>query len=57
MWVQRKISIKNLIKNISKLTNLKLSVIIDKNRIRPAMSEVTRLKCDNSKIKKIVIGK
>ena len=52
MGAEKEISIKNLIKNISKLTNLKLSVIIDKNRIRPAMSEVTRLKCDNSKIKK-----
>ncbi len=49
---EEEISIKNLIKKISRLTNLKLSIIIEKKRIRPVKSEVTRLKCDNSKIKK-----
>tara|TARA_B100000767_G_C19755003_1_gene532561 strand:+ start:1520 stop:2503 length:984 start_codon:yes stop_codon:yes gene_type:complete len=49
---EEEISIKNLIQKISKLTNLKLSSIVDKRRIRPIKSEVTRLKCDNSKIKK-----
>lgn len=38
---------------ISKLVGIKKKVIADKNRIRPAKSEVWELICDNSKIKKM----
>ena len=48
---EREISISDLIKKISKITKLKLSITVDKKRIRPLKSEVTRLKCNNSKLK------
>ena len=48
----KEISIKNLINKISKILNKKYKIIIDNERIRPRLSEVTRLKCDNHKIKK-----
>ncbi len=49
---ETEISVKDLIKKISHLTKLKLKIVIEKKRIRPTKSEVTRLKCDNSKLKK-----
>tara|TARA_B100000035_G_C21027042_1_gene566691 strand:+ start:1641 stop:2615 length:975 start_codon:yes stop_codon:yes gene_type:complete len=48
----KEISIKNLINKISKIFNKKYKIIVDNERIRPRLSEVTRLKCDNRKIKK-----
>lgn len=47
------ISIEDLFHKISHLMNKKATLEIDKNRIRPANSEVKRLLCDNSKIKKL----
>ena len=38
---------------ISNLVGIKKEIILDKNRIRPAKSEVWKLICDSSKIKKI----
>jgi len=48
----KEIKIKNLISKVSKILNKKFKIIVDKKRIRPRLSEVTRLKCDNRKIKK-----
>jgi len=45
------ISIKNLIIKISKILKIKLTPLIEKKRIRPKKSEVSRLKCDNKKLK------
>ena len=45
------ISIKNLIIKISKILKIKLTSLIEKKRIRPKKSEVSRLKCDNKKLK------
>ena len=47
------ISIKNLISKISKILKIKLKTSVEKKRIRPKKSEVSRLKCDNKKLKKI----
>ena len=38
---------------ISKLLGIKKKVILDKNRLRPAKSEVWELICDNTKLKKM----
>jgi nucleoside-diphosphate-sugar epimerase len=46
------ISIKDLVEKISKLINKKITIKTDEKRIRPEKSEVNRLVCDNSKIKK-----
>ena len=46
------ISINQIIKKTSKIFNKKYNIIIDKKRIRPYKSEVYRLRCNNSKIKK-----
>jgi len=51
--VDSEISIKNLIKKISKILGKKLVPIVENKRIRPKKSEVFRLKCNNSKIKKL----
>ncbi|OUU25790.1 MAG: NAD-dependent dehydratase [Candidatus Endolissoclinum sp. TMED37] len=51
--VNSEISIKNLILKISKILNKKLITIVEKKRVRPKKSEVFRLKCDCSKLKKI----
>ena len=48
----RELSIGELVKLISTLTNTKISVYRDKTRVRPAQSEVERLRCDNKKITK-----
>ena len=50
--MNEEISIKNLIKKISKITGKTIKIITDQKRIRPEKSEVSRLVCDNSKIKK-----
>ena len=44
----KEIKIKDIARLIIKKVNPKLKVIIDKKRIRPKLSEVNRLKCDNS---------
>ena len=46
------ISIKHLIKKISEIMNKKVQIVTDETRLRPEKSEVNRLICDNSKIKK-----
>ena len=46
------ISIKDLVEKISKIINKKITIKTDENRVRPEKSEVNRLVCDNSKIKK-----
>jgi len=48
----KEISIKKLIYKISKRLKKKINIVVDKKRIRPSLSEVKRLKCDNKKIKK-----
>ena len=47
------ISIGELAKLIGDLMNVSLRISSDEKRIRPALSEVERLKCDNSKILKM----
>lgn len=51
--VDSEISIKDLIMKISKILNKKLITVVEKKRVRPKKSEVFRLKCDCSKLKKI----
>tara|TARA_B110000114_G_scaffold170694_1_gene195740 strand:+ start:251 stop:1225 length:975 start_codon:yes stop_codon:yes gene_type:complete len=51
--VDSEISIKNLILKISKILKIKLIPVVEKKRVRPQKSEVLRLKCDNTKIKKM----
>lgn len=46
------ISIANLVNLISEVTAKKINVLCDKQRLRPEKSEVLRLKCDNTKLKK-----
>ena len=48
------ISVKNLVYLISKITNKKISVLSEKHRKRPKMSEVNRLCCSNNKAKKFL---
>jgi NAD dependent epimerase/dehydratase len=48
------ISIGDLAVKIKKLMGSKIKIITDRQRIRPAGSEVDRLRCDNSKVKKLV---
>ena len=50
--MNNEISIKNLVEKISSILNKKINIITDQERVRPDKSEVTRLVCDNSKIKK-----
>ena len=50
--MNEEISIKNLIEKISKITGKTIKIITDQKRVRPEKSEVSRLVCDNSKIKK-----
>ena len=47
------ISIEDTLNIIKSLMNIEVKFISDKNRIRPEKSEVYRLFCDNSKIKKL----
>jgi NAD dependent epimerase/dehydratase len=46
------ISVGDLVKLISEVAGKKITVICDEQRLRPEKSEVQRLKCDNSKLKK-----
>ena len=51
--VNSEISIKNLIVKISKILKIKLTSVVEKQRIRPKKSEVNRLNCNNDKLKKL----
>ena len=51
--VDSEISIKNLILKISKILKIKLIPVVEKKRVRPQKSEVLRLKCDSTKIKRM----
>ena len=46
-------SVKQIYEKISKLTNNNKKLVIDKNRIRPKNSEVTKLICNNQKLTKL----
>ena len=50
--MNHEISIKDLVEKISKIINRKIIIKTDARRVRPEKSEVNRLVCDNSKIKK-----
>jgi NAD dependent epimerase/dehydratase len=50
----KEISIKNLINKVNLLTSNKVKTNIEKKRLRPKKSEVNRLLCNNSKIKKLL---
>jgi nucleoside-diphosphate-sugar epimerase len=50
--MNNEISIKGLVDKISTILNKKITIVTDKKRLRPDKSEVSRLVCDNSKIKK-----
>ena len=50
--MNHEISIKDLVEKISKIIGKKVKIISDEIRKRPEKSEVNRLVCDNSKIKK-----
>lgn len=47
------ISIKDLFEKLLEITGSQAEILVDKNRIRPSKSEVTRLWCDNSKYVKL----
>lgn len=51
--MNKEISIGDLVLLIAELMDKKVTVSSDDQRIRPTKSEVTRLRCDNSKIKKL----
>ncbi len=51
------ISIEKIISKASKILNKKFKIKKDKKRIRPKNSEVYRLKCNNSKLKKLTSWK
>jgi nucleoside-diphosphate-sugar epimerase len=46
----QEISVKNLVKKISQIINIKVKIKTDRKRIRPKLSEVNRLRCNNNKI-------
>lgn len=46
----QEISVKDLVKKISQIVNIKVKIKTDRKRIRPKLSEVNRLRCDNNKI-------
>ena len=48
----KEIKIKEIANMIIKMTNSNLKIKVEKMRFRPKLSEVDRLKCDNSLIKK-----
>ncbi len=50
--MNHEISIKDLVEKIAKIINRKIIIKTDEKRVRPEKSEVNRLVCDNSKIKK-----
>jgi NAD dependent epimerase/dehydratase len=47
------ISMNELVKLIIKLTNKRVSIVVDEHRIRPEKSEVERLLCNSTKIKEL----
>ena len=47
------VSVEEIIKKISKILNKKYKIILERKRIRPVKSEVSRLRCNNTKIKKL----
>jgi len=51
--VDSEISIKKLILRIAKILKVELTPVVERQRIRTQKSEVFRLKCDNTKIKKM----
>ena len=51
--MNHEISIKDLVEKISQIIGKKVKIISDEIRKRPEKSEVNRLVCDNSKIKKL----
>ena len=48
--MNEEISIKELVEKISKITNKKVEIVVDKQRVRPNKSEVDRLLCNNKKL-------
>lgn len=48
------ISIKDIVNEISKISEKKIKIKLDKNRLRPKKSEVDRLFASNKKVKKIL---
>tara|TARA_Y100000590_G_scaffold297566_1_gene335364 strand:- start:1381 stop:2352 length:972 start_codon:yes stop_codon:yes gene_type:complete len=50
--MNKEVSIKELVGKISKILGKKIAIISDKKRLRPSKSEVNRLLCNNSKLKK-----
>ncbi len=48
----QEISIKNIVSKISKILSVNLKIKKDKKRLRPKLSEVERLRCNNKKILK-----
>lgn len=48
--VNSEISVRDLVKKITKIINLEISIKEDSKRFRPSKSEVNRLCCDNKKI-------
>ena len=48
--MNNEISIKELVEKISKITNKKVEIVVDKQRVRPNKSEVDRLLCNNKKL-------
>lgn len=51
--MSEEISVGNLVELIGQLLGVKLSVSQEQQRVRADKSEVQRLKCDNSKLKKL----
>lgn len=51
--MSHEISVNDLALMISRLIGKKVSITTDANRVRPSQSEVERLFCDNSKLKKL----
>ena len=50
--MNHEVSVKDLVKKISKILNKDIEIVSDKKRIRPSKSEVTRLLCNNTKLRK-----
>lgn len=50
----KEISIKELIIKINSITSRNVKINVEKKRLRPKESEVSRLRCNNGKIKKLI---
>jgi len=48
------ISIRDIVKTVEKITNIRTQIIFDSQRVRPKTSEVNKLKSSNNKAKKIL---